>query len=169
MGLTGAVMRPPLLQSYGILLIAIPALVHGHGAVVNPPPRNAVDKDLAPWNGPVPAHPPNVESQTGWCPVPSKNGTVSGQNGQACFWFSNGCAVGCDHCDGNSRGPIPGTHGPATDPPTGIGRNKVGPNGVVCKESNGVKPTMCDPSLRSVNQQAECGGAEDWYYYSPWR
>ena len=29
--------------------------VSGHGAVVSPPPRNAVDKDLAPWNGPVSA------------------------------------------------------------------------------------------------------------------
>ena len=57
--------------------------VFGHGAVVNPPPRNAVDKDLAPWNGPVPRHPPNVESKTGWCPVPSSsNGKPSGQNGQ---------------------------------------------------------------------------------------
>jgi hypothetical protein len=25
----------------------------GHGAVVRPPPRNAVDRDLPPWNGPV--------------------------------------------------------------------------------------------------------------------
>ena len=103
--------------------------VSGHGAVVSPPPRNAVDKDLAPWNGPVsashgskvppihfpsdfmtilnpspickanyflsfgprtvsakvPANPPSVESKTGWCPVPGKDGNVSGQNGQACL------------------------------------------------------------------------------------
>lgn len=56
--------------------------------VVNPPPRNAVDKDLAPWNGPVPCHVqgkcPSVETQTGWCPVPDKDGKVSGQNGQSC-------------------------------------------------------------------------------------
>ena len=56
-------------------------------------------------------------------------------------------------------------------PPTGIGRNQVGPNGVVCaaNESTGIKPTMCDPSLRTVNVDAECGSTEDWYFYSPWR
>ncbi len=64
------------------LLLAGVASVFGHGSVVYPPPRNAVDKDLAPWNGPVPANPPNVESRTGWCPVPDKQGNVSGQNGQ---------------------------------------------------------------------------------------
>ena len=66
------------------------ALADAHGSVVNPPPRNAVDKDLPPWNGPVPCHVqgkcPSVETQTGWCPVPDKDGKVSGQNGQSCFW-----------------------------------------------------------------------------------
>ena len=106
------------------------------------------------------------------CPVPGKDGKLSGQNGQSCFWFSNGWAVGCPACDGGSRGPIPGAgDGPATDPSTGIGRNKVGPNGVVCRpaEATGAKPTMCDPELRTVNQDAECGGHDDWYYFSPWR
>jgi len=32
-----------------------------------------------------------------------------------------------------------------------------------------VQPTICDPSLRSANTQAECGSADDIYYYSPWR
>eukprot|EP01048_Picozoa_sp_COSAG05_P018782 COSAG05_NODE_2813_length_2611_cov_1.736863_2_plen_223_part_00 len=198
------------------LLSALPALVLGHGAVVYPPPRQAVDKDLLPWNGKVPRTFPDVESKTGWCPVPgSADGKPSGQNGQgrfelscllvqllmvprwyflfravlplpllplllrlrllrtresACFWFSNGCAVGCDACDGSSRGPIPGQGARnETTPPTGIGRNKVGPNGVVCGVSNGVKPTMCDPNHRTVNIMAECGGPDDWYFYSPWR
>ena len=26
-----------------------------------------------------------------------------------------------------------------------------------------------DPKLRTVNINAECGGTDDWYYYSPWR
>ena len=48
-------------------------------------PRNAVDKDLSPWNGPV--KDPNVESATGWCPVWNMtSGEVTGQNGQSCFW-----------------------------------------------------------------------------------
>jgi hypothetical protein len=31
------------------------------------------------------------------------------------------------------------------------------------------KPTICDPKLRSLNIDAECGSAEDFWYYSPWR
>jgi hypothetical protein len=63
--------------------------------VVNPPPRNAIDKDIAPWNGPVPCHVagkcPSVETETGWCPVPDKDGKASGQNGQSCFWVRPDC------------------------------------------------------------------------------
>ena len=111
---------------------------------------------------------------TGWCPVPDKHGKVSGQNGQSCFWFSNGCAVGCDTCDGDSRGPIPRCGTDPTKPcppqpnPTGTGRNKVGP-GVACKgpQKSTAKPTMCDPALRTVNTAAKCGSDEDFYFYSP--
>ena len=31
------------------------------------------------------------------------------------------------------------------------------------------KATICDPALRTVNRDAKCGAADDWYYYSPWR
>ena len=74
----------------GMLRIAALAgtvtLVAGHGAVVKPRPRNSVDNDLPPWNGKVPANPPSVESFTGWCPAVDENGTISGKNGQSCFW-----------------------------------------------------------------------------------
>eukprot|EP01047_Picozoa_sp_COSAG01_P003933 COSAG01_NODE_123_length_25210_cov_348.799434_18_plen_100_part_00 len=79
-----------------VFLFSATVGVCGHGSVVNPPPRNAVDRDLAPWNstilpweqpGATVRHPPNVEQGSGWCPVPSREGKVSGQNGQACFWF----------------------------------------------------------------------------------
>eukprot|EP00937_MAST-01D_sp_MAST-1D-sp2_P002723 g2723.t1 len=145
-----------------------------HGAVIYPPPRNAVDRDLAPWNGAPPCEKqgdcPSVETKTGWCPAPDRNGKASGENAQACFWFSNGCAVGCPACDGNSRGPIPRGGTPQV-PPTGTGNNKVGPNGVVCNasESTGVKPTVCAKELRTINTDAECGADDDWYFYSPWR
>lgn len=29
--------------------------------------------------------------------------------------------------------------------------------------------TICDPRLRTLNTQAECGSREDFYFYSPWR
>ena len=56
----------------------------GHGAVVKPPPRNAVDKDLPPWNGPVHST-PSVESKTGFCPSVDENGNLTYANGQSCF------------------------------------------------------------------------------------
>ena len=74
------------------------AMAAAHGSVVNPPPRNAVDKDLPPWNGPVPCHVqgkcPSVETETGWCPVPDKDGKVSGQNGQSCCKSRDGGGAG---------------------------------------------------------------------------
>lgn len=133
------------------------AHVCGHGSVVWPPPRNAIDKTLSPWNGSVPNPPPSVESMTGWCPVPDRNGTVTGQNGQACFWFSNGCSIGCDECDGTSRGPIPWSPDPKW-------KRKFN----TCNSST-AEATICDPALRTVNRNASCGAADDWYYFSPWR
>jgi len=164
-----------------LVALNLATTVSGHGAVVFPPPRNAVDKDLAPWNGTVPCSVskrcPSVETATGWCPVPNSDGKVTGQNGQSCFWFSNGCAVGCDTCDGSSRGPIPrcksyapGAPCPVQPNPTGTGQNQVGP-GVACKgpQKSTAKPTICAKEHRTINIGAECGGDQDWYYYSPWR
>ena len=31
------------------------------------------------------------------------------------------------------------------------------------------RPTVCDPRLRTMNTQAECGSADDVYFWSPWR
>jgi len=140
----------------GIVAVAV-STVNGHGAVTYPPPRNAVDKDLAPWNQPVPIHPPSVESKTGLCPSPDRNGKVTAQNGQSCFWFSNGCSIGCDVCDGSSRGPIPNSPDPKWKRKFNTCNNSV------------VKATVCDPKYRTVNTGVECGAADDWYYYSPWR
>ena len=39
----------------------------------------------------------------------------------------------------------------------------------MCGEEATTKATICDPELRTVNTQAECGSAADIYYYSPWR
>ena len=122
-------------------------LVEPHGAMTFPPPRNAVDSDEAPWSGGVPIPVPFQP----WCPFPSSTEAgnaqnLSASNGQACFWFSNGCAIGCEKCDGSTRGPEAGH---------------------VCE--NPMKPTLCDPSKRTVNTGAECGSKEDTYYYTPWR
>ena len=72
--------------------------VASHGAVVFPPPRNAVDSDVMPWAGAVPRDPPGVESATGWCPAWSeREGKVTGQNGQSCFWVRR-VTIRCGVC-----------------------------------------------------------------------
>ena len=38
-----------------------------------------------------------------------------------------------------------------------------------CAKPNGAQATICDSKLRTANTQAQCGSAEDFYYYSPWR
>jgi len=132
------------------LLLLLPGLVWGHGAVVHPPPRNRVDSGLPPWSGPVPDPLPGVDA---WCPI--SNGTsLTGTNGQACFWFSNGCSIGCPECDGKTRGPIPNQPEFA---------HKMDTCGL------GFKATVCDPSQRTVNTGAKCGAEDDFYYFSPWR
>lgn len=150
-------MAPTSATACLLALACLPGTASGHGAVSFPPPRNAVDRDLLPWSGPVPNPPPSVETCTGWCPVPGKDGMPSGQNGQACFWFSNGCAIGCKECDGSSRGPIPNSPDP-----------KWARKFNICNNTE-VKATVCDPKYRTVNRDAKCGADDDWYYYSPWR
>lgn len=107
-----------------------------------------------------------------WCPFPDSNsptkpeGNLSAANAQACFWFSNGCTIGCDKCDGVTRGPIPNNPCPPhTKPGDGVQcRKKMPSQGCEAQVA-----TNCDPKTRTVNTNATCGGPEDWYYYSPWR
>ena len=106
---------------------------------------------------------------------------LTGSNGQACFWFSNGCDISCDKCDGNTgqmvhptfvyagpKGMNNGWTGQFKPDPT-----KQQPPGGTSARSICSKPkhkaTICDPNLRTVNTNAECGGADDYFYYAPWR
>ena len=61
--------------------------VAGHGFLVMPPPRNAIDSELPPWsNG---KHPRTGTLEA--LPCDCTNGTDPYCNsGQACFWFSQG-------------------------------------------------------------------------------
>ena len=133
-------------------------LVAGHGSVVRPLPRQAVDADQAPWaSGAVPEPVPRVSlpNEAGtWCPVAGASGARLGKYSanlaQSCFWFSNGCAIGCHACDGSTRGP------------------EVGPEKrKVC--ATPMNATLCDERLRTVNTDAECGSAADRYAFTPWR
>lgn len=63
------------------------------------------------------------------------------ENGQAAFYYSQGCFIGCDECDHMS------------------GRRQTD----LCKK--GKKATVNDPMQRSVNRNATAGSPEDIYRY----
>ena len=198
-----------MLPLRSVLLITGAACAIGHGALSFPRSRNAGDGQLAPWtNWSYPCDGTHQGAMCditfcedghncqGSCPVSSHSGTknaLNASNGQSCYWFSNGCTIGCDRCDGtnnhvghgnqkflykgmtsaqlvknnitidNPWNPNPGDM--VLDPKTTGGLNPR-PN---CDLSPRTVATICDPRLRTVNTQAECGSAEDFYYYSPWR
>ena len=87
-----------------VLLLSSLACARAHAHMVQPPPRNAVDKDLPPWNGPMPAR-WNHKVDSYICPMAAGDGSMSNltlSNGQACFYFSHGCTIQCDACDGKT-------------------------------------------------------------------
>ena len=85
-----------LMMVRSVALITWLAAASAHSAMTIPKPRNSVDSDKQPWGGAVP-HPLPFEP---WCPFPSKGAVddrnLTGSNGQACFWFSNGCDISVD-------------------------------------------------------------------------
>jgi hypothetical protein len=117
----------------------------GHATMVYPPPRNAVDRDLAPWNAPIdPTWDHHVDTPI--CPHSGADGKLTADNGQSCFWYSHGCTIYCDTCDGV----------------TARGKD-------TCPEKKKPNATICDPNLRTVNRHAACGSKADTYYFNPWR
>jgi len=104
----------------------------GHGALVNPPSRNAIDREIKGYH---PGHEHcNCANSSGIC-----------NNAQACFWYSQGCSIGCPTCD------------------TLSGRFQKD----LC--GNGMKPTILEPGLRSVNRDAAALSKYDVYQHNPWR
>ena len=60
-----------------------------HGMMSFPPPRNALDRRFAPWNGTVPPFPIAFDHPN-YCALPDAASAdprkISGGGGQACFW-----------------------------------------------------------------------------------
>lgn len=91
-------------------LVSLAALVgtgYGHGMLVSPPARNAVDRFLPQFlAGQSPQTPctcPNANSRDAGGDHGSKpcdQGERSGAGGQPCLWWSQGCTIGCDKCTG---------------------------------------------------------------------
>ena len=193
-----------------ILVLRLSTPVSSHGAMTYPRPRNAVDGTIEPWTDwsyPCDAmHKGSNCSITfcetghncqGSCPITARKAghpeALNASNGQACYWFSNGCTVGCDACDGTNNhyghggqrfrynnmtaaelhkanitiDPWAPSSGLMVLDPTTTKSLDPKPN---CeKPSPFIKPTICNSSLRTVNTQAECGTVADFYRFSPWR
>jgi len=135
------------------MLSILSILSIGHGSVLYPPTRNAIDSTIAPWKGAT-IGPNNTEQfpQTGhWNYMPfgcdCSNGTDMCEAGQGCFWFSQGCTIGCKKCDGNGER-VPG------------GRN-------VCNST--MKPTNNDPKYRTSDRNIPAGSPKDSTQHMPWR
>jgi len=130
-----------LLLPAGLLLLHV-VLVHGHGAMVNPLTRNAIDRSL-PWSERAPRQPCTCANTTAGSAGPHTNAGCD--NAQACYWYQQGCSIGCPSCDSVN------------------GRQQVDLCGL------GKKATINDPELRTVNRKAEAGSIYDIYKHNPWR
>ena len=116
----------------------------GHGALISPRSRNSVDY-LVGQNDPDPDV-NRTDPATGrvvWCV--NASGFESCENGQAAFWYSQGCFIGCPACDHRS--------GRAQTDLCGLGFNA----------------TLDAARLRTVNRAAAAGSAADIYRHNPWR
>ena len=131
-------------------LLAVP-VARAHSSLLVPLSRNAVDKSLAPWKGGSHGDGQFGPDDFGCNCV---NGTTSRgptacDVGQSCFWFSNGCSIGCKQCDGgNTSGTNPNT------------RDRC---------NSGAKATINAPQLRTYNRAAPAGSTADIYKHNPWR
>eukprot|EP00440_Ansanella_granifera_P001336 gb/GFBE01001438.1/.p1 GENE.gb/GFBE01001438.1/~~gb/GFBE01001438.1/.p1 ORF type:complete len:387 (+),score=62.44 gb/GFBE01001438.1/:1-1161(+) len=114
-----------------------------HGSMIMPPTRNSIDAELPEWShGKFPGT-GSIEPYSCMC----TNGTSECNAGQNCFWFSQGCSIGCKACTGN-----------------GIRY----PNFDQCPEERTAKPTLLK-KYWTANHQAEQGSVADIYKYNPWR
>merc|ERR1712166_43878 len=125
--------------------LALVVAVQGHGSMVSPEPRNALDRTLPQFaNGAWPKgfDGCNCADLNGGC-TPAT--TRPAMNGQSCFWFSQGCTIGCSECTG-----------------TGSHTSKE-----LCNST--MQPTNNNPLSRTMNRDSAAGTVNDTYAYNPWR
>jgi len=128
---------------------ALLPLAAAHSSLITPKPRNAIDSELPEWadgNAPYMWVPGIGKDGT---PCACRNGSQPCESAQTCLWFSVGCTIGCETCDGGSKG--------------GSNPNKRDRCG------SGMKATINDPKHRTVNRQAVAGSQDDWTKFNPWR
>ena len=128
------------------LLLGILVAVAAHSNLIYPKPRNAIDSLLPEWRG---GKAPYVWQPHGDPPCACTNGTEACESAQTCLWFSVGCSIGCKECDGGDQG----------------GAN---PN-IKDRCGSGMKATINDQHLRTINRDAVPGSDADWSRWNPWR
>ena len=83
------------------ILTVLVATAEGHGSLIHPPARQAVDgilPEFARGAWPNSTDGCNCADRNGGCPAAlSQRATGSGQS---CLWFSQGCTIGCETCTG---------------------------------------------------------------------
>ena len=125
-----------------VLSVFSPLRVSSHGSLVSPAPRNSVDRSLPEWAGGK--FTPSGTLEPFGCNC--TNGTSPCESAQSCFWFSNGCTIGCKACTGN------GTRGFNLD---------------TC--GSRMQATITKPEHRTLNRNATANTPSDVYRYNPWR
>ena len=120
-----------------LALSLLPAVVCGHGAIITPRSRNSWDYTVG-VNTPK-DWPSNVD-----CTNVSGMYPADCRNGQAGFYYSQGCSIGCPQCDHVS------------------GRVQKDICGL------GMEATLPDYA-RSLNLNATAGSPQDIYKHNPWR
>ena len=128
-------MRPHVSALLCMTVGTLVARVAGHGTLVSPLPRNAVDRVL-PYEQRTPTHPCS-------CANASEPGAPC-DIGQSCYWYSQGCFIGCPSCDSVS------------------GRRQVDLCGL------GWKATL-PVEFRTVNIDSVPDSDQDIYKHNPWR
>ena len=134
-----------------VILSTLVADAAGHGSMIMPPSRNAIDASpgMAWADGKHPAT-GVIEPYTCQC----ENGTSVCSSGQGCFWFSQGVSVGCTRADGNGTR-FPNLDHCAEERPPAF--NPLTMEGALL------------PKYRTVNLNSTPGSLEDIWKYNPWR
>lgn len=136
-----------IFQASVIIFCACFDTAAGHASVIMPPSRNAVDgAPGTPWSGGK--HPPTgaIMPYGAAC----TNGTSICNSGQAAFWFSQGCGIGCNICNGNGSRIPNADHCPSLPKPMSA-------------------DVLLDPQYRTANQDTVPGSVQDFWRFNPWR
>lgn len=129
-------------------------MLAGHGSLVSPAARNAFDRSLPRYAGGKNSM-CNCGNVTSGCDV----GLREHMSGQACFWFSQGCFIGCATCDNRSIQPD--------------GMDPRAPENNSCVRGSQPAGSTSQPTLPhrlwSMNRAAVESSNGDIFRYHPWR